>query len=176
MAGRTAVRSAGRKDRRELSPLEVEVINFFVQAIAPFGLPRSLGEIYGLLFISGRPLTMEEIRGRLGLSLGGVSQGLRQLRDYGAVRMVYMPQDRKNHYSAETELRRVVASFLREHIHPQLDRLAAQLDALEANPAARATALHRERLGKLRQWQKISRDTLPLLGELLGGLSDGEDA
>ena len=171
MAGRTAVRSEGRGARRELSPLVVGVIDFFVQAIAPFGLPRSLGEIYGLLFISDTPLTMEEIRSRLGLSLGGVSQGLRQLRAYGAVRSVYMPQDRKNHFSAETELRRVVASFLGEHITPQLGRLAAQLDSLETNaPVRTRTPLQRDRLGKLRQWQKISRDTLPVLGELLGGM------
>ena len=48
-----------------LSPLETEVIDFFVQLSHLLGQPRSLAEIYGLLFISGRPLTMDDLIVRL---------------------------------------------------------------------------------------------------------------
>ena len=53
------------KPAARLSPLETEIIDFFVQLSRLLGQPRSLGEIYGLLFISERPLAMDDLIERL---------------------------------------------------------------------------------------------------------------
>ena len=76
-----------------LEPVEVEVIQLFVQFSRALGQPRSLAEIYGLLFISPHPLTMDTLIERLNLSKGSASQGLKYLHDLGAVRTVYMAGD-----------------------------------------------------------------------------------
>jgi HTH-type transcriptional regulator, glycine betaine synthesis regulator len=68
-----------------LSALEREVIDLFVQVSRLLGQPQSLAEIYGLLFISARPLDMDELIARLGMSKGGASQGLKYLCGLGAV-------------------------------------------------------------------------------------------
>jgi HTH-type transcriptional regulator, glycine betaine synthesis regulator len=70
--------------------LEVEIIDFFVQLSRLLGQPQSLAEIYGLLFISARPLAMDDLVERLHLSKGSTSQGLKLLRNIGAVKMVYV--------------------------------------------------------------------------------------
>ena len=60
------------------SPLttgESEVIAIFVQMTQVLGVPRSLGEIYGLLFATPQPLSFQDIADRLKLSKGSVSQG-----------------------------------------------------------------------------------------------------
>jgi len=49
-----------------LAPWEVAMIDSFVRAAALIGLPRSIGEIYGLLYCSPGPLTFDEIEARLG--------------------------------------------------------------------------------------------------------------
>src|SRR5439155_9335517 len=56
--------------------LEAEVIGLFVQLSRMLGQPRSYAEIYGLIFISARPINMEEMIERLGISKGSASQGL----------------------------------------------------------------------------------------------------
>src|SRR5476651_1311695 len=79
----------GAKTAR-LNPVEVEVIHLFVLLSSALGQPASVAEIYGLLFVSPQPLTQDEFTGRLNLSKGSASQGLRYLLDLGAVRTVYV--------------------------------------------------------------------------------------
>ena len=81
----------------ELSALEVEVIDLFVAATRLLGLPRSLGEIYGLLFMAPKPLTFDQLVSRLRISKGSVSQGLKTLRAFGSVKLSYVPGDRREH-------------------------------------------------------------------------------
>src|SRR6266478_6924145 len=109
------------KSQAGLSPLETEIIDFFVELSRLLGQPRSLAEIYGLLFISAHPLAMDDVIERLRLSKGSASQGLKFLRNMGAVRMVYVPGDRRVHYEAVAELRNLATRFLRDQIVPHLE-------------------------------------------------------
>ena len=75
---------------RPLNALEVEIIDLFVQFSHILGQPKSVAEIYGLLFAAAHPLSMEEMMERLNMSKGSTSQGLRFLRNLGAVKPVYV--------------------------------------------------------------------------------------
>jgi DNA-binding transcriptional regulator GbsR (MarR family) len=44
-----------------LNLLQRQVIEYFVDGVRVLGLPRSLGEIYGLLFISPAPLSLDDL-------------------------------------------------------------------------------------------------------------------
>src|SRR6266478_844087 len=113
-----------------LSPLETEIIDLFVQISSLLGQPRSLAEIYGLLFISARPLAMDHLIERLQLSKGSASQGLKFLRSAGAVKMVYVPGDRRTHYEAVAELRNLITRYARDQLVPQLDSGQARLQRI----------------------------------------------
>src|ERR1700689_637831 len=78
-----------------LELVEVEVIHIFVQFAGVLGQPRSVAEIYGLLFASHQPLAMDTLIERLNLSKGSASQGLKYLQELGAVRTVYVAGDRR---------------------------------------------------------------------------------
>ena len=155
-----------------LQPVEIEVIQLFVDLSRVLGQPRSLGEIYGLLFISPRPLAMDDLIARLKLSKGSASQGLKFLRNVGAVRMVYMPGDRRVHYHPVAELRNLAGSFLREKIEPHLregERRLNQLTALaRALPPGDRDHVTR-RITTLRTWSRNGRRVLPLVLRVLGG-------
>ncbi len=155
-----------------LHPLEVEVVDIFVQLSRVLGQAPSLGEIYGLLFISARPLAMDDLMERLRLSKGSASQGLKLLRNLGAVRPVYRAGDRRVHYEAVAQLRHLAGSFLREQIEPhvgngveRLGRLTALLKDLPPEQREHAT----ERINILRSWSKNAGRVLPLVLRLLGG-------
>jgi DNA-binding transcriptional regulator GbsR (MarR family) len=154
-----------------LTPIETEVIEVFVQLSRLLGQPRSLAEIYGLLFISVQPLAMDDLIRRLRLSKGSASQGLKFLRNIGAVRMVYVAGDRRTHYEAVAELRKLAGRFLREHIVPHLDHGLKRLDGLsrlvEQMPApARQRVAGRVKM--LQSWEKNGRRVLPLVAKVLG--------
>ena len=165
------------------SPLttgESEVIAIFVQMTQVLGVPRSLGEIYGLLFATPQPLSFQDIADRLKLSKGSVSQGLRFLRAVGAIKPVVIAGDRREFFEPETELRALVSGFLRERLNPQLESWGARAktlkiqdfvsDGMSQNPAIKSDELKTlsNRLDKLKTWQKRANTVLPVIGKLLG--------
>src|SRR5712691_4447562 len=165
--------SAGRpRAAAPLSPLETEIIDLFVQVSRVLGQPRSLAEIYGLLFISARPLAMDDLIERLQLSKGSASQGLKFLRNIGAVRMIYVAGDRRVHYEAVAELRNLATRFLREQIVPHLDsgqerltRIAGMVKQLPSEERARING----RVTMLQSWGKRGRRFLPMVVKIMGG-------
>jgi len=115
-----------------LDDWEVAVIDLFLNAANSFGLPKSYGQIYGLLFCRDQPLAMDEVMELLQISKGSASQGLRALRQLGAVSSVFAPGDRKERYMAESRLRKLVGGFLREQADPHLEKGTARLKQIES--------------------------------------------
>ena len=154
-----------------LEPVEVEVIHLFVQFSRALGQPRSVAEIYGLLFISHKPLPMDDLIERLNLSKGSGSQGLKYLQDLGAVRTVYVAGERRTHYEAVAELRNLAGRFLRQQIlthfegsKTRLERIADQVKNLSGEQRKFVTT----RVKLLRSWEKNGRRMLPFVTKMLG--------
>jgi DNA-binding transcriptional regulator GbsR (MarR family) len=114
-----------------LDEWESAVIDLFLNAANSFGLPKSYGQIYGLLFCRDQPLSMDEVIDLVQISKGSASQGLRALRQFGAVSSTFAPGDRKERFIAEIRLRKLVSGFLREQADPHLDKGLARLEQIE---------------------------------------------
>ncbi len=146
--------------------LEREVIDLFVQMARILGQPKSIGEIYGLLFITEKPMPMDSIIEKLQMSKGSASQGLKFLRNMRAVKLVYEVGDRRDHYVAEASLRALASGFISEEVEPHLisgkTRLERMQRLLEDEPGA-GSAYHAERVKRLENWHKRSGQLLPLL-------------
>ena len=149
------------------------MIDVFVRAASLIGLPRSIGEIYGLLFCTPQALTFDELVERLQISKGSVSQGLKVLRQLGAVKLHYVPGSRRDHYQPELSMKRLVRGFIKDQFEPHLLSGSQRLDNIgafiqdECDEALRAHAL--SRLGTLRSWQLRTRKLIPIIMAVLGG-------
>ena len=166
--GTTAVASAASDAQAEaLIAFERESIDMFVRLSDLIGVPRSVGELYGFLFVSPEPVPMDMLSDRLNLSKGATSQGLKLLRNVGAVRVVYKPGDRRDHFVAETELRKLVDGFLREQVQPHVESGGQRLERMKALlqnvPEVHNRSWYEERLERLERWQKRAHQFLPLL-------------
>ncbi len=156
MAAETEIASSSQT----LSQMEAEVIEIFVRAAQLIGLPKSYGEIYGLLFLSSEPLAMDQIMRRLSISLGSASQGLKQLRAFRAVKTTYVPGQRRDFFVAETEFRKLVAGWVSEEVFPHLEsageRLASIRALLDELPdGENGDDQLNTRLEKLERWHKL---------------------
>lgn len=65
---------------------ENALVDFFVNAADLLGVPKSVAAIYGIVFASPEALSFAAIEARLDISKGSVSQGLRVLKEVGALR------------------------------------------------------------------------------------------
>lgn len=151
-----------------LSEFQVETIALFVRAAAVVSLPRSVAQIYGLLFTTSEPLSLDDISGRLGISRGSAFEGLRWLRDLGAVDSVFLPGVRKEHFLAELQLRKLATGFLRNQIQPHVENGAEHLRRLKdtIDPGSKDAVFHRERLRQIAGWHKFFSRALPVIRTL----------
>jgi HTH-type transcriptional regulator, glycine betaine synthesis regulator len=153
-----------------LAPAEREVIEFFVHLGRHLSLPRSVGEIYGLLFATGGAHTLDDLVQRLQISKGSASQGLRVLREAGAVRVTFLPGDRKDYYEAELELTALVRRFLHDQVSAKMEEAGRRLEHLQSvvlDPDNAAPAGLDGRVERLQSWQRKANRLAPLVTAFL---------
>ena len=156
----------------ELSTLERQVIDVFVDGVKVIGLPKSLGEIYGLLFVSPAALSLDDVVQKLRLSKGSASQGLRMLRELGAVKEAEGNGSRRTLYEPDVDLKRLVGGFIREQVRPHLESGKGKVGKLMKNAVEEEDVelrkFYRRRLQKLEAWMSRGRIVLPLIQRMLG--------
>ena len=162
--GTVPVAQGGRED------LEREAIEYFVSFVQMFGLQKSIGQIYGLLFVSLDSLAMDDIIVRLGISKGSASQGLTVLKGLGAVTSHTVPADRREHFRADLNVSRIVTHFFENRLQPRLENGEERLKSMirlarvverEWKTGEAGSVLHR--IQALQKWQKRGRGIIPLL-------------
>jgi DNA-binding transcriptional regulator GbsR (MarR family) len=99
------------------------------------GLARSAGQIYGLLYLSEKPLSLDDMANVLSISKGSASMGARHLANWGVIRQVWVPGDRRDHYEALEDLGQLLRASFSEYLKPRLSsseqRLARLFQELE---------------------------------------------
>ena len=145
---------------------EGAVVSYFLDAADLLGVPKSLAVIYGICFASAEPLNPAEIRARVDLSAGSLSQGLRFLTGLGALLEVSVPGERAARYAPDVELRKLLIHYLERRVEAQLDAGQVHLKSMKANVpkglGAKSKIL-KSRVESLSSWHRKSRALMPLL-------------
>jgi len=156
-----------QKQERSASVVGFEeaVVDFFVDAADLLGVPKSVAVLYGVVFASPQPLSFADIEARVTLSKGSISQGLRVLREMGAIKEVSAPADRSELFTPDLEMRRLIQRFLEQRLQKQLDagksRLGDLQRALPDLEKSHAETL-RSRIKQLQSWHEKARALLPI--------------
>jgi len=79
-----------------------------------WGFSRSMGRLWAVLYLSPAPLPAKDLRQRLAMSTGAVSMAVNELLRWGVVKKVWVPGDRKGHFTAETNLWRMISRVISE--------------------------------------------------------------
>ncbi len=155
-----------------LEGLERQIVDVFVDGVKVLGLPRSIGEIYGVLFISPTPLALDDLVEKLGISKGSASQGLRALKGLGAVREVEGNGERRTYFEPAVELKRLVGGFIREQVRPHIEsgkkKINKLAEAAREEPDPERRAFFQERVERIDNWTRRGGQVLPLLQRILG--------
>lgn len=152
----------------QLQEWEHSVIDLFVNASQLIGLPKSVAQIYGLLFCRENPMPMDDIVEELRISKGSASQGLKTLRQIGAVKVVFVLGDRRDHFIAETKLRQLVSGFLADQVEPHLKSGRQRLEHLETLMKKEGAGKHAvDRLKLLKAWHDKASKVIPFIRRIL---------
>jgi HTH-type transcriptional regulator, glycine betaine synthesis regulator len=163
---------------RDVADLEFAVVAFFVDAADMLGLPRSVAAIYGICFASSEPLCFADILGRLNLSQGSISQGLRILREVGGLKVSvnarattsnrpFLELKRRDYYEPDLGLRKLIAHFLQRRVAPQLSAGEERLRVIHRLMELHDDSILCARVQALQSWHDKTRALLPLARSFL---------
>ena len=96
-----------------------------------WGINRTMAQIHALLLISSDPLTQDDIMQDLDISRGNVNMNIRELISWGLVERVILPGERKEYFSAEKDIWKVVRLIVKERKKRELEPMLKLLDQLE---------------------------------------------
>jgi len=165
---------------RARKAFQVECVQVFAELVQIFGVPKSVGQIYGVLYASPKPLSFSDIVERLDISNGSASQGLQFLRSLGAINVAdarksqicHLPSDdtrvRSVAYEPELSLRKLLSGVLRERLAPLAATGTGRLARLRALAEQEGGDFYLGRVKQLETWRRRSKAVLPVLSALLG--------
>ena len=162
---------SSRTSPSKLSPTQREIVQVCADAVQQLGLSRSVGQIFGVIYCSPRPLTFADVVAALQLSKGSVSQGLRFLRELGAIKPVDVAGEWREHFVAETKLRRLLRGVVETRLRGPLQLGEARLKTIERQLAGNDEPDREflaQRLDSLQTWHRKTLFFLPLLQKFLG--------
>jgi DNA-binding transcriptional regulator GbsR (MarR family) len=134
----------------QLTPTAQKFIIHWGEMGERWGINRTVAQIHALLYISPEPLNAEEISESLSVARSTVSAGLRELQNWGIIKIAHVLGDRTDHFEAMGdvwEMTRVIVDMRkRRELDPTLNMLREAVAELDNNDE---TALTRKRLADM---------------------------
>lgn len=115
-----------------------------------WGINRTVGQIYALLFLGPEPLNAEQIVERLGLSRSNVSMGLKELQAWNLVRLRHLPDDRRDYFTTPEDVWEIVRTLAEERKKREVDPTLSKLRELQMyEPASDEERVAQSRIAEL---------------------------
>jgi DNA-binding transcriptional regulator GbsR (MarR family) len=97
-----------------------------------WGINRTMAQIHALLLVSPDPLTQDDMMEQLNISRGNTNMNIRELINWGLVERVLLAGERKEYFTAEKDIWKVVKQIVKERKKRELEPMLQLLDKLEA--------------------------------------------
>jgi DNA-binding transcriptional regulator GbsR (MarR family) len=96
-----------------------------------WGINRTMAQIHALLLITPDPMTQDDIMNELNISRGNTNMNIRELINWGLVERVLLTGERKEYFSAEKDIWKVVKQIVKERKKRELEPMMELMQKLE---------------------------------------------
>ena len=130
-----------------LTPLVRSFVAHFGEMGSRWGINRTVGQIYALIFVSPQPLNADEIAEKLEFSRSNVSMGLKELQAWRLVNLRHLPGDRREYFDAPTDAWEIFRTLAEERRRREIEPTLSMLrNALLETPATEEDRVALERM------------------------------
>ena len=137
-------------DVAPLTPLAQRFIMHFGEMGSRWGINRTVGQIYALLYVSAKPLNADEIAESLSFSRSNVSMGLKELQSWRLVKLLHKPNDRREYFEPPKDIWDIFKALLEERRRREIEPTLSMLrDALLETPSNEADRAAQERMREM---------------------------
>ena len=95
------------------------------------GISSVSAQIYALLYVSQGALSLDEILEKLHLSKSTVSQNIRILEQWDAVKSVFVKGSRKDYYEVNPNIMEIVLKRLKNGLNSRFNKAGSNLNGME---------------------------------------------
>lgn len=136
---------------KSLSPIAQKFVLHWGEMGVRWGINRTVAQVHALLFLSQQPLPADEIAATLGIARSNASTSLRELQNWGIVKITHVLGDRRDHFETIKDLFAMFRVIARERKKREIDPTIRVLhDCIaEAGKPKSAEPYTRERLTEL---------------------------
>ena len=110
-----------------LTPIQQKFILHWGEMGTRWGINRTVAQIHALLFISPSPLNADDIVETLGVARSNVSTSLKELQNWGLVKVVHVLGDRRDHFDTQKDVWTLFQIVLAERKRREIDPTVALL-------------------------------------------------
>ena len=151
-----------------LSPIARKFILHWGEMGTRWGLNRTVAQIHALLYLAEKPLHAEQICEQLGLARSNVSTSLRELQNWGIVKIVHMMGDRRDHFESIHDVWELFRVIVAERKRREMDPTIGVLRECVAEAAASADTdpVTTERLVAMKEFFELAAEGYAHLSKL----------
>ena len=144
-----------------LAPLTQRFVLHFGEMGSRWGINRTVGQIYALLYVSPRALNADEIGEALAFSRSNVSMGLKELQSWNLVRLIHLPNDRREYFQSPQDVWQIFRTLATERRKREIDPTLSMLrDALMEKPSGEDERVAQERMRQMHAFIELMTDWL----------------
>ena len=134
----------------QLTEVSERFIMHWGEMSSRWGVNRTVGQIHGLLYLAGRPLHAEAICETLSIARSNASTSLRELGDWGLVRVVHVRGERRDYYEGLRDIWEIFRAIAQGRRRREIDPTAAMVRSVLTDAAIEnEDATTRERIQQL---------------------------
>lgn len=168
------------KDLAAVQDLLLSKVN---QMCGKFGLNNIMAQLYAILYLSNKPLSLDDMVERLKISKGSASVNIRALERYKVVERVWVKGSRKDYYKAEMDISKVIVERIRSMAHSRLSEVESMIRESSGALAAVkytteeegvAVEAFKERLKKLQVFYDQAKSLFHMFNMTLPDMVGGE--
>jgi DNA-binding transcriptional regulator GbsR (MarR family) len=142
----------------KLSPVAQKFVLHWGEMGTRWGINRTVAQMHALLFLSEKPLPADEIAETLGIARSNTSTSLRELQNWGIVRIVHVLGDRRDHFASTKDVFAMFRAIARERKKREIDPTVHVLRdcVAEAGKPKSADTYTRNRLSDLLEFFELA--------------------
>src|SRR5690606_250048 len=106
-----------------------------------WGFKRPMGRVWSILYMSEEPLTAADLGEQLKMSAGAISMALSELEKWGAVERTWVPGDRRDFFTAEPDIWKLVRRVMKERELGRVRDFTRNLKRADEHMKRRQTSL-----------------------------------
>lgn len=92
------------------------------------GVNPFIAQLYAVLYLSDKPLSLDDLVERLKASKGNISLNIRELEKWGAVKNIWVKGSRKDYYEADPDIKKIVVNKLKSGAQKRISQVSDMIE------------------------------------------------